>query len=62
MALADFTESEFDEVYAPPLRIRQDWVILTPPVSKDSKKRLFLERHGGRISTEQGKIFREKGW
>ena len=61
MALADFTDSEFDEVYAPPLRIRQDWVILTPPVSKDSKKRLFLERHGRRISTGQVKIFREKG-
>ncbi len=62
MALADFTDREFDEVYAPPLRIRQDWVILTPPVFKDSKKRLFLERHGRWISTGQGKILREKGW
>ena len=61
MALADFTDHEF-EAFAPSLRRQQDWDILTPPVPNDSKKRLFLEGHGHRISTGQGKIFREKGW
>jgi hypothetical protein len=62
VSLADITDNEFDEVYAPHLRQRHDWVILTPSVPKGSKKKSFLDSHGCQISTGQGKIFRERGW
>jgi ribonuclease HI len=32
MALADFTDNDFEEIYAPCLQRKQDWVILTPPL------------------------------
>ena len=60
MAQANFTHNEFEDV--PYLRQRHDWAILTPPLPKDSKMKLFLDRHGCQISTGQGKIFRERGW
>jgi hypothetical protein len=62
LTLADFTDDEFVEVHVPYLRQRHDRVILTPPLPKGSKKKLFLDRHGCQISTGQGKIFRERGW
>jgi ribonuclease HI len=62
MSLADFTENDFVEKYAPHLQHCQNWVILTPPLSKETKKKSFLDRYGSKISTGQGKVFRERGW
>ena len=62
MALAHFTDKDFEEVYAPYLLQRQDWVILTPPLPNGAKKKSFLERHGCRIAMGQGKVYRERGW
>ena len=53
LTLADFTDNELDEVYAPHLRRRHDWAILTPHVPKGSKKNSFLDRYGCQISTGQ---------
>ena len=62
MALAHFTDKDFEEVYAPYLPQRQDWVILTPPIPNGAKKKSFLERHECRIAMGQGKVYRERGW
>ena len=59
MALADFTDIEFEETYTTYLRQRQDWVILSAHLPKDSKKKLFLDRHGCQKTIGQGKILRE---
>ncbi len=48
LTLADFTDDEFVEVYVPYLRQRHDRGILTPPLPKGSKKKLFLDRQGVR--------------
>jgi len=40
MALADFTDRDFEENYTPHLQRRQDWVILTPPYLKVPRKKL----------------------
>jgi ribonuclease HI len=62
MALADFTDKDFEENYAPHLQRRQDWVILTPPLPHGTKKQAFLEQYGRKIATGQGKVYRERGW
>ena len=41
MSLADFTDNDFVEKYAPQLQHCLYWVILTPPLSEDSKKKSF---------------------
>jgi hypothetical protein len=56
MALANFTDKDFEEVYAPCLQQRQDWVILTPPLPNGAKKKAFLERHGCRVAVGQGRM------
>ena len=33
-----------------------------PRTSKETKKKSFLDRYGSKISTGQGKVFRERGW
>ncbi len=43
MSLANFTENDFVEKYAPHLQHCQNWVILTPPLSKETKKKSFLD-------------------
>ena len=62
MSLADFTDNDFVEKYVPHLQHCLNWVILTPPLTEDSKKKSFLDRYGNMISTGQGKVFRERGW
>jgi len=62
MALADFTDKDFEENYAPHLQRRQDWVILTPPLPHGTKRKAFLEQYGHKIATGQGKVYRERGW
>jgi ribonuclease HI len=62
MALADFTDNDFEENYAPHLQRRQDWVILTPPLPNGAKKKAFLEQYGHKVATGQGKVYRERGW
>ena len=62
MSLADFTDNDFVEKCAPHLQHCLNWVILTPPLSEDSKKKSFLDSYGNMISTGQGKVFRERGW
>ncbi len=62
MALADFTDKDFEENYAPHLQRRQDWVILTPPLPHGTKKQAFLEQYGRKIATGQDKVYRERGW
>jgi hypothetical protein len=42
MALADFTDKDFEENYAPHLQRRQDWVILTPPCPTAPRNKLSL--------------------
>ncbi len=42
MALADFTDKDFEENYAPHLQRRQDWVILTPPCPTVPREKLSL--------------------
>jgi hypothetical protein len=55
IALADFTDNDFEENYAPHLQRRQDWVILTPPLPNGAKKKAFLEQYGqGSDRTRQG--------
>jgi hypothetical protein len=56
MALADFTDNDFEENFAPHLQRRQDWVILTPPLPHGTKKKAFLEQYGRKIATGQGKV------
>jgi len=62
MALADFTDRDFEENYAPYLQRRQDWVILTPPLPNGAKKKAFLEQYGHKVAIGQGKVYRERGW
>ena len=62
MALADFTDRDFEENYAPYLQRRQDWVILTPPLPNGAKKKAFLDRYGYKVAIGQGKVYRERGW
>jgi hypothetical protein len=62
MALADFTDNDFKENYAPHLQRRQDWVILTPPLPNGAKKKALLEQYGHKIATGQGKVYRGRGW
>jgi ribonuclease HI len=62
MALADFTDNDFEENYAPHLQRRQDWVILTPPLPNGAKKKAFLEQYGHKVAIGQGKVYRERGW
>ena len=52
MALADFTDDDFEENFAPHLQRRQDWVILIPPLPHGTKKKAFLEQYGHK--TRQG--------
>jgi len=62
MALADFTDNDFREHYAPHLQRRQDWVILPPPLPNGTKKKVFLEQYGHKIATGQDRVYRERGW
>jgi hypothetical protein len=62
MAIADFTDKDFEEDYAPCLQRRQDWVILTPPLPNGAKKKAFLERYGYKVAVGQGKVYRKRGW
>ena len=48
--------------YVPNLQTCKNWVILTPPLSTATKKKSFLDRYGSKISTGQGKVYRERGW
>ena len=64
MALADFTDKDFEEIYAPCLQRRQDWVILailTPPLPNGAKEKAFLELYGYKVAVGQGKVYREPG-
>ena len=46
MALAHFTDKDFEEVYAPYLLQLQDWVILTPPLPNGRVVQLWwINRH-----------------
>jgi len=62
MALADFTDRDFEENYAPYLQRRQDWVILTSPLPNCAKKKAFLDRCGYKVAIGQGKVYRERVW
>ena len=48
MALADFTDKDFEENYAPHLQRRQDWVILTPPLPTAPRNKLSLSNMAAR--------------
>jgi hypothetical protein len=53
MALADFTDKEFEENYAPYLQQRHNWVILTPPLPKGLRRKLFLTVMGVRYRRDR---------
>jgi hypothetical protein len=61
MALADFTDSDFEENYAPHLQRRQDWVILTPPLPDGAKKKAFLEQYGHKVAMDKARYTGSEG-
>jgi len=59
MALADFTDKEFEEKYAPYLQQRHNWVILTFPLPKGLRRKLFLTVMGVRYRRDRVRSLRK---